>query len=145
MSVPIVHLQAEAIAHPGVIIALPFVAMAWVAFMIPLLMFCTYNVSTVRVTLIEHSDLFRTQCQESSRREVPWAVIPFTYQQSIHSLASHCFCHRAAMLSQSLLCMPAQADFKGLNPIIPTHYLHIARKAYRAFSNNNMRVREKDL
>jgi hypothetical protein len=47
----------------------------------------------------------------------------------------------------SSLLPPAtpQADFKGLNPIIPSHYLHIARKTYRAFSQNNMRVREKDL
>jgi hypothetical protein len=40
-------LQAEAITHPGAIVALPFLAMAWVAFMIPLLMFCTHTVGVV--------------------------------------------------------------------------------------------------
>uniref|UniRef100_A0A7S0UXB1 Uncharacterized protein n=1 Tax=Polytomella parva TaxID=51329 RepID=A0A7S0UXB1_9CHLO len=36
-------------------------------------------------------------------------------------------------------------DFKRLNPIIPTHYIRIATRCYKALSKNNLKVREKDM
>ncbi|GLC59467.1 hypothetical protein PLESTB_001490600 [Pleodorina starrii] len=38
-----------------------------------------------------------------------------------------------------------QADFKGLNPLIPTHYIQIARRCFRAMKENDFKVSEKNL
>ncbi|GIL80824.1 hypothetical protein Vretimale_9415 [Volvox reticuliferus] len=41
--------------------------------------------------------------------------------------------------------MAYQADFKGLNPLIPTHYVLIAKRCFKAMKDNDFKVSEKDL
>jgi hypothetical protein len=38
-----------------------------------------------------------------------------------------------------------QADFPGLNPANPVHFVTISRRCYTALGKNNLKVAEKDL
>jgi len=44
-----------------------------------------------------------------------------------------------------LMYISYQDEFKGLNPILPHHFVRIAMRCYSAMGKNNMKVAEKDL
>ncbi|KAG2448637.1 hypothetical protein HYH02_006524 [Chlamydomonas schloesseri] len=50
-----------------------------------------------------------------------------------------------ALLIPLLTFVAYQDDFKALNPLIPTHYILIAKRTFTAMKNNDFKVSEKNL
>lgn len=50
-----------------------------------------------------------------------------------------------ALVIPLMMFISYQADFPGMNPANPAHFLHISRRCYRALGSNNLKVSEKDL
>lgn len=51
------------------------------------------------------------------------------------------FPHAAPSHPSSYPSTRPQVDFKGLNPIFPSHYLVIAKKCFQAMKDNDFKVR----
>lgn len=73
-------------------------------------------------------------------------VIPLMMFISYQVRGWHALVRSAASLADTACvhgCM--QADFPGMNPANPVHFLNISRRCYRALGSNNLKVSEKDL